>query len=124
MVIMNCPFCDPDRTIVCSNASAIAVRDAYPVSEGHTLVIPVKHEPDLTRLDSASYSECFDLVRTVIEGLTQEFDPAGFNVGVNIGKAAGQTVNHAHIHVIPRYENDTPNPRGGVRGVIPGKADY
>lgn len=121
---MNCPFCDPDRTIICSNASAVAIRDAYPVSEGHTLVIPVGHEPDLMRLNTVSYSGCFDLVRTVIEGLIQEFDPAGFNVGVNIGKSAGQTVEHAHIHVIPRYENDTPNPRGGVRGVIPGKAIY
>ena len=124
MMGMNCPFCDPDRTIICSSASAIAIRDAYPVSEGHTLVIPVEHEPDLTRLNTVSYSGCFDLVRTVIEGLIQEFDPAGFNVGVNIGKSAGQTVDHAHIHVIPRYENDTPNPRGGVRGVIPGKANY
>jgi len=87
-------------------------------------VIPVQHEPDFTRLDPASYRECFDLVRTVIDELVQEFHPDGFNLGVNIGKSAGQTVNHAHIHVIPRYENDTPNPRGGVRCVIPGKADY
>jgi diadenosine tetraphosphate (Ap4A) HIT family hydrolase len=124
LVGMKCPFCDPARSIVCSNASAIAIRDAYPVSEGHTLVIPLKHEPNLTRLDSVSYRECFDLVRNVIDGLIKEFDPAGFNVGVNTGESAGQSVDHAHIHVIPRYENDTPNPRGGVRGVIPGKADY
>jgi diadenosine tetraphosphate (Ap4A) HIT family hydrolase len=87
-------------------------------------VIPLRHEPDITRLDPESYRECFDLVRAVIEQLSQEFDPAGFNIGVNIGESAGQTVDHAHIHVIPRYTGDTPNPRGGVRGVIAGKADY
>jgi diadenosine tetraphosphate (Ap4A) HIT family hydrolase len=121
---MDCPFCGPSRPVLCSNGSAIAVRDAYPVSQGHTLVIPLRHEPDITRLDPESYRECFDLVRTVIEQLSQELDPAGFNIGVNIGESAGQTVDHAHIHVIPRYTGDTPNPRGGVRGVIAGKADY
>ena len=82
------------------------------------------HEPDLTKLDPASYVESFDLVRIVIDRLIKEFDPTGFNIGVNIGESAGQTIDHAHIHVIPRFDGDTPNPRGGVRGVIPGKANY
>ena len=121
---MDCPFCNPTRPIICSNDSAIAIRDAYPVSEGHTLIIPRKHEPDLTAVGADVYRECFELVRAVKEALIQELSPAGFNIGVNIGEAAGQTVNHAHIHVIPRYIGDAPNPRGGVRGVIPGKAEY
>ena len=121
---VNCPFCNSERDLVGSNDSAFAIRDAFPVSQGHTLIVPRTHESDLTALDVTSYGDCFDLVRSVVEELTEEFHPAGFNIGVNIGEAAGQTVDHAHIHVIPRYENDVPNPRGGVRGVIQGKADY
>ena len=121
---MDCPFCNPSRPVIGSNESAIAIRDAFPVAEGHTLIIPKEHEPDITKLSSAVYQDCFELVRIVAAHLTHELSPAGFNIGENIGEAAGQTIHHAHIHVIPRFDGDTPNPRGGVRGVIPGKADY
>ena len=124
MKVMDCPFCNPSRPVICSNESAIAIRDAFPVAEGHTLVIPKDHEPDITKVSSVVYQDCFELVRVVADNLIEELSPAGINIGVNIGEAAGQTIDHAHIHVIPRYDGDTPNPRGGVRGVIPGKADY
>ena len=121
---MDCPFCNLNREILAYNASAFAVRDAFPVSEGHTLVIPKAHESSLTSLSNTDYSRCFDLVRSVTRDLQEKYEPDGFNIGVNIGEAAGQTVSHAHIHVIPRYQGDVSNPRGGVRGVIPEKADY
>lgn len=121
---MDCPFCNLDRDIIASNASAFAVRDAFPVCDGHTLVIPKIHEPSLTSLSKTDYLSCFDLVRVVVEKLQHELEPDGFNIGVNVGKAAGQTVNHAHIHVIPRCDGDVPNPRGGIRAVIPSKAGY
>ena len=107
-----------------SNASAFSVRDAFPVSEGHILVIPKAHVSSLTSLSDIDYSRCFDLVRSVTRDVQEKYEPYGFNIGVHIGEAAGQTVSHAHMHVIPRYQGDVSNPRGGVRGVIPENADY
>jgi len=121
---MNCPFCSSDRPVEAQNTHAIAVRDTYPVSTGHTLVIPRQHVADITELPSEAYDACFQLVRQTIETLKAEGAPDGFNVGVNIGAAAGQTVFHAHIHVIPRYSGDVDKPRGGVRCVIPDKQNY
>ena len=121
---MNCPFCSSDRVVEGQNAHAIAVRDTYPVSTGHTLVIPRQHVADITELPSEAYDACFQLVRQTIEILRTENSSDGFNIGVNIGAAAGQTVFHAHIHVIPRYSGDVDKPRGGVRCVIPEKQNY
>ena len=121
---MTCPFCTLDRPIQSENQYAIAILDGYPVSAGHTLVIPKRHVFEITDLDDAEYQSCWSLVRAVMKGVRADLHPDGFNIGVNCGEAAGQTVNHAHIHIIPRYAGDTPNPRGGVRHVIPGKGDY
>ena len=121
---MKCIFCDPGRPIVAENDHACAIRDAFPVSTGHTLVIPREHVSDILRLSPQSYAACFELVRSVAAELEAALGPDGFNIGVNCGEAAGQTVMHAHIHVIPRFTGDTANPRGGVRGVIAGKGDY
>ena len=121
---MKCIFCDPGRPIVAENDHACAIRDAFPVSTGHTLVIPREHVSDILRLSPQSYAACFELVRSVAAELEATLGPDGFNIGVNCGEAAGQTVMHAHIHVIPRFTGDTANPRGGVRGVIAGKGDY
>jgi len=121
---LDCPFCDIDRKIVAQNSGAIAIRDMYPVSSGHTLVVPRQHANQLTELDSIVYTDCFSLVRTVMADLQRTHNPDGINIGVNCGESAGQTINHVHIHVIPRYKGDVPNPQGGIRGVIPGKADY
>jgi len=119
-----CIFCNPEREILARNESAIAVFDTYPVSPGHALVLPLRHVATIWDLNAAEYDDCFRLVRAVQPLLAARFSPDGFNVGANCGEAAGQSVWHAHIHVIPRYKGDTPNPRGGVRNVIPLKGNY
>ena len=121
---MDCPFCSLDRPIEAENSHAVAVLDAYPVCAGHMLVIPRQHIADITELPDDAYNACFGLARQMIEKLKAESEPDGVNIGVNIGAAAGQTVFHAHIHVIPRYTGDVSDPRGGVRGVIPHQQSY
>ena len=121
-----CPFCSTDGgMILLQNSLAVVVRDQYPVSEWHLLVVPKRHATDYFDLGSAEVRACQQLLaeaRNFI--LKQDSTVSGFNVGINSGVAAGQTVMHSHIHLIPRREGDNPNPRGGVRHVIPGKATY
>jgi diadenosine tetraphosphate (Ap4A) HIT family hydrolase len=119
-----CIFCRPQREILARNELAIAVFDTYPVSPGHSLVVPLRHATMIWDLTPEEYDACFGLVRELKPLLEARFKPDGFNVGANCGEAAGQSVWHAHIHVIPRYKGDNPNPRGGVRNVIPLKAKY
>jgi ATP adenylyltransferase len=94
------------------------------VARGHALIIPKIHVGNIFDLPRDSYSACFLLLRNVKSLIENEHHPEGINVGINCGSAAGQTVEHAHIHLIPRYSGDVVNPRGGVRNVIPGKGDY
>lgn len=116
------PFLDESRWID-SNEHAFAIFDGFPVSPGHTLIIPRRLVMSVFDLDAEGLASLWALVRSRKTRL--EYAGAdGFNIGVNDGKAAGQTVAHAHVHLIPRYRGDHPNPRGGVRAVIPGKADY
>lgn len=119
-----CIFCEPERELIAENEAAIAVFDSYPVSPGHALILPRRHVETIWELDQAEYDQCFRLVREIQPLLDERFKPDGFNVGVNCGEAAGQSVWHAHIHVIPRYAGDTPAPKGGVRHVIPLKGNY
>ena len=119
-----CVFCRPQREILVENGWAIAVYDTFPVSPGHALVLPRRHAVTIWDLEPAEFEGCFRLVRELQPVLAARHSPDGFNVGVNCGEAAGQSVWHAHIHVIPRYRGDNPNPRGGVRNVIPRKAAY
>jgi diadenosine tetraphosphate (Ap4A) HIT family hydrolase len=120
-----CPFCHlaPDR-VSHSSAHAHAFADAYPVTEGHTLVVPTRHVASLFDLPPDEGADVWRLVREVREALAASHDPDGFNIGVNDGEAAGQTVGHAHVHVIPRYAGDVGDPRGGIRWVIPDRAPY
>lgn len=120
----DCIFCNPKREILAESAHALAFFDSYPVSRGHALVVPKRHVITLFDLSDEEYAGCFGLVRPLKDLLLARFAPDGFNVGANCGEAAGQSVWHAHIHVIPRYQGDVANPRGGVRGVIPYKASY
>ena len=113
----------PDRVLL-SNPHALAFRDAYPISPGHTLVVPRRHIASLADLPSDEACAIWSLLGEAREQLAREFSPAGYNVGVNDGVAAGQTVMHLHVHLIPRYEGDRADPRGGVRWIIPEKADY
>lgn len=122
----NCRFCERVNTgdFDFTNDHAIAFADTYPLSPGHTLVIPRQHEADLFDLDAAVRAAVWQLVDTVQSRLAQTLAPDGFNIGVNAGLAAGQTIPHAHVHVIPRTAGDVADPRGGVRWVIPDKAPY
>jgi diadenosine tetraphosphate (Ap4A) HIT family hydrolase len=104
--------------------SAIAILDNSPVSPGHTLVIPGNHIGALMELPENDLNEIWSLVAHVRKLLIEKYKPDGFNIGINEGSAAGQMVMHAHIHVIPRFKDDLPDPRGGVRRVIPDKARY
>ena len=123
--IEGCPFCDPDPAdVIASSRYAIAIRDRYPVSEGHTLVIPRDHARTLYELSASVQSDLWQLVARVRSALAGEVSADGFNIGLNEGEAAGQTVSHPHIHIVPRFDGDVPDPRGGIRWVIPDKATY
>ena len=121
-----CPFCDriADGSSPASGSSAVAIPDAFPVSPGHMLVVPRRHVADLFDLSPDEQADVWRLVAEVKASLQRERKPDGFNVGVNVGATAGQTVDHAHVHVIPRFRGDVDDPRGGVRWVIPGRAAY
>ncbi len=123
---LDCPFCNPgkERELIAETATAYAIFDKFPVSDGHTLIIPKKHCSSYFELSFKEQSACWFMVNAVKEILIKSFNPDGFNVGININEPAGQTIPHAHIHLIPRYKNDVENPEGGVRGVIPGKKNY
>jgi ATP adenylyltransferase len=121
-----CPFCSDEmaeRTVEESEL-CLAVEDAFPVTDGHTLVIPKRHTPDFFSMTEAERRDANDLVRILRERIhSRDTQVGGFNIGVNSGEVAGQTVPHAHIHLIPRRAGDTSDPRGGVRGVIPEKRE-
>ena len=105
-------------------ATCFAIYDKYPVSKGHSLIIPKKEVSDYFELSFKEQAACWFLVNLVKDHLKDKFAPDGFNIGINAGQTAGQTVDHCHIHLIPRYKNDMEDPTGGVRGVIPDKRIY
>lgn len=124
-----CIFCnliknvDKDRVIY-EDSTWIALLDGYPVSEGHTLLIPKRHCEtyfDLNFVETDSLAATINVVKGILDS---KYKPNGYNIGANCGEAAGQTVHHCHIHIIPRYNGDVENPRGGVRGCIPHKMSY
>ena len=122
-----CPFCERvarGETIE-TNDLAVVLSDAFPVSPGHALVVPRRHEPDFFALTTDEIAAIWRLVATTRTALSREtVAPHAYNIGVNAGVAAGQTVDHAHLHVIPRYAGDVTDPRGGVRWVLPARAAY
>ena len=123
----SCPFCT-DRVkdrIMAEKGGMIAIRDEYPVTRGHTLIMPRRHTSDFFTMTKQERSDSEALILQM-KNKIMENDPSvtGFNIGVNCGVSAGQSIMHAHIHLIPRRDNDTPFPKGGVRGVIPGKRGY
>jgi diadenosine tetraphosphate (Ap4A) HIT family hydrolase len=120
-----CRFCEVAAAPVGSNTLAYAIPDGNPVTPLHTLIIPKRHVESFFDLHGAEINAIFALLnemKSVIQH--QDGTVAGFNIGVNDGEAAGQSVPHAHVHLIPRRRGDVENPRGGVRGVIPRKASY
>lgn len=123
---LDCPFCNPDSKteILLESATAYSMLDKFPVNNGHTLIIPKKHCSNYFDLTFKEQSACWFMLNKAKEIITHKHSPNGYNIGVNINQPAGQTIPHVHIHLIPRYNNDVKQPRGGVRGVIPDKRDY
>ena len=133
----NCPFCNLDNArILKANSHALAIFDAFPVSPGHTLILPKRHISsffDATQEEQAAVFELLSAMRDLLADPSTSsvarqgslpLRPDGFNIGINDGEAAGQTVMHLHIHLIPRYAGDTQDPRVGVRWIMPEKAVY
>ena len=125
----NCPFCKIERLInkdriVYQDDTWIAIYDNYPVSQGHVLLMPKRHVETFFNLNMIEFGSLGVTIGIIKMILDKKFHPDGYNIGANCGEAAGQTVMHCHIHIIPRYNGDMDNPRGGVRGVIPEKQKY
>jgi len=127
-MIESCPFCTDATEVplgeLPSNELAYVRQDKFPVSEGHLLIIPKRHALDWFALTVDEKDALMSLVDAAKKWLEQRYAPAGYNIGMNCGEAAGQTISHMHCHLIPRYSGDREDPRGGVRWVIPEKADY
>jgi diadenosine tetraphosphate (Ap4A) HIT family hydrolase len=123
---MTSPFLEsPEADWIASNKLAFAIHDSYPVSPGHALVVPRRLIATWFEASKEERQAIFDLVDEVKRLLDARTPaPDGYNIGINCGEAAGQTVMHLHVHVIPRYRGDVPDPTGGVRNVIPGKGNY
>jgi len=125
MTSASCPFCHLDpSSVICSNRHAVAVWDGFPVTPGHSLIIPKRHIVSFFEATPEEQAALFEILGEIRSRLIAERRPDGFNFGVNDGAAAGQTVMHLHIHLIPRYLGDTADPRGGVRWIMPEKAPY
>lgn len=125
----DCPFCriiedDSGNRIVKQNGFALTIYDGYPVNNGHTLIIPKRHIGSFFDITNEERNALLSLLDMSKEILDKEFKPDSYNIGINDGIAAGQTVPHLHIHLIPRFEGDIDDPRGGVRWIIPNKAKY
>lgn len=121
-----CIFCnlDQDKEIIAENELAVAFYDSFPVNPGHSLIIPKRHVAnyfDLSVEECVAMQALLKVVQTKVE---ERFHPDGYNIGVNVNVAAGQSVFHVHMHLIPRFLGDVEAPKGGVRGVIPSKQKY
>ena len=121
-----CPFCERIAAgeVTAANGLAVAFPDAFPLSPGHVLIVPRRHEADFFALTVDEQEAMLDLARSERVRLLHGSAPDGFNLGLNSGEAAGQTIDHAHLHLVPRFTGDTPDPRGGVRWVFPDRARY
>lgn len=121
----SCPFCTlPPERILIDSPRALVIRDGFPVSPGHTLIIPKRHVGSWFDITDAERDAIAALLTQAKAQLDKELAPDGYNIGINDGAAAGQTVPHLHMHLIPRFNGDRDDPRGGVRWIMPEKADY
>ena len=121
----NCPFCNIDENLIIKkNELCYAIYDKFPVNQGHILIIPFRHFSSFFDSTKEEKIAIFDLLDECKKILDEKYKPDGYNIGINIGHYAGQTIFHLHVHLIPRYKGDIDNPRGGVRGVIPEKRIY
>ena len=122
----NCPFCNLTQhvEVICESEICVAFFDGYPVSPGHALIIPKRHVASYFDLTDDERKAMNKMLLDVKQKLDERFHPDGYNIGINVGEDAGQSIFHCHMHLIPRYKGDVPNPKGGVRGVIPSKQKY
>jgi len=120
-----CPFCTiaPDK-FVDQNHHTFTVRDTLPISPGHTLIVPKRHIASIFEATTDEVAALWDALQQSRTQLLKEFSADGYNIGINDGLVAGQTILHLHIHLIPRYDGDMPDPRGGIRWIFPDKAVY
>ena len=124
---LHCPFCSASikSKIIERLGTVVAIEDTHPVTNGHILVLPIRHTPDVFSMTFEEKKDAGNLIRILRDKIEKsDSTVTGFNIGANCGKSAGQTIMHAHIHLIPRRNADTPKPKGGVRGVIPDKMGY
>jgi diadenosine tetraphosphate (Ap4A) HIT family hydrolase len=120
-----CPFCPPkEREILAAHPLAVAIEDSYPLTKGHSLVVPRRHVASFFELTAEERAAMMELLDRAKAALDRKHAPDAYNIGINDGQAAGQTVMHVHLHLIPRYKGDADDPRGGVRWIFPRKADY
>jgi diadenosine tetraphosphate (Ap4A) HIT family hydrolase len=120
-----CPFCTIKQDkMIAQDALTFTVRDTLPVSPGHTLILLKRHIASIFDATKEEVAALWETVQQARSGLIKEFSPDGFNIGINDGLASGQTILHLHIHIIPRYKGDMPDPRGGIRWIFPDKAKY
>ena len=121
----DCPFCSIESlSVQYQDDLCFTLRDAHPVSRGHTLVIPRRHIASFFDATGTEWTAMMAALGAARDNLQREFAPDGYNIGINDGPAAGQTVPHLHIHLIPRYKGDCADPRGGIRWLLPGEAKY
>jgi len=124
-MIDTCPFCNLDSNrIVAETEHMLTIRDGFPVSLGHTLIIPKRHVASFFDVTPEERNQLFDAIDHAKQELDKEISPDGYNIGINSGEAAGQTVMHLHIHLIPRFNGDCTDPKGGIRWIFPDKAKY
>ncbi len=121
-----CRFCSatPHRCILIEGKNGFVALDRHPVSDGHFLVIPYRHFSNFFEINNEELNELWLLASQGKEMIDEKYHPDGYNIGINIGKWAGQSIPHLHIHVIPRYKGDVENPKGGIRGIIPERKLY
>lgn len=121
-----CPFCKriAKRDFLFATPLAVVLYDRFPLNPGHCLLVPKRHVASLFEMTELERADLFEMLPGLKDFIEEQFHPAAFNLGMNIGRAAGQTVDHAHLHLIPRFEGDVQDPRGGVRQVIPARARY
>lgn len=124
---MPCLFCDlkDNKNIqIADSQNFVSIYDENPVTEGHALIFPKKHIESFFDLSQEEVVEMYELIKNVKNIVEAKYKPDAYNIGINNGEAAGRTIHHLHVHLIPRYTGDVDNPRGGVRRIIPGKGDY
>jgi len=110
--------------MIAQDSLTFTVRDTLPVSPGHTLILPKRHIASIFEATKEEVAALWEALQQARSELLKDFSPDGFNIGINDGLASGQTILHLHIHIIPRYKGDMPDPRGGIRWIFPEKAVY